>query len=128
MVCYLVKLVHKKTGLVQYKRGITKWLDPLKRFEDEKYDIFDISVLNKFVYSNESWLKANTVVNVFEQVLNGLWPPKQRDFNVEEYLGEEAGSLNDTGITEFIYLRDNQTEEQLVNHFEMAKKSMWKIN
>ena len=128
MVCYLVKLVHKKTGLVQYKRGITKWLDPLKRFEDEKYDIFDISVLNLFVYSNPSCVKANTVVNVFEQVLNGLWPPKQRDFNVEEYLGEEAGSLNDTGITEFIYLWDDQTEEQLVNHFEMAKKSMWKIN
>ena len=66
MVCYLVKLVHKKTGLVQYKRGITKWLDPLKRFEDEKYDIFDISVLNLFVYSNPSWVKANT-----ENLLSG---------------------------------------------------------
>jgi len=127
MVCYLVKLQHKKTGLVLYKRGTTKWPNPLDRFKDDKYSIFDITVLATYSYSHESWTKAHTVVNVFEQVLNGLWPPKEKEFNVEKYLGEEAGALDNTGITEFIYLKATETEEQLINHFEMAKKSMWKI-
>ena len=84
MVCYLVKLVHKKTGLVQYKRGITKWLDPLKRFEDEKYDIFDISVLNLFVYSNESWLKLTTD---FEVVFTGAVGTAEHLSEFSEHVG-----------------------------------------
>ena len=127
MVVYLVKLVHKKSGKVQYKRGITKWLYPLKRFDDPKYYIFDISLLDKYDYSHDNWAVARTHVNVFEQVLNGLWPPKSRDFNVEQHLGEEAGVLDDVGVTEFIYLKDDQTEDQLVKQFKDAKKFMWKV-
>ena len=131
MVLYLVKLTHKKTGLVLYKRGYTSKARPPRvveyRFGGEEFDIFDVELLDSYEYSHDNFLVAKAVILSMEATLNGVWPCKEREFNVEQYLGEEQGALDNVGITEFIYLKENQTEEDLMEHFKSAKSQMWKV-
>lgn len=131
MLLYLVKLTHKKTGKVFYKRGKSKWGQYNvieKRFRaDPAYDIFDIELLAHIQLSRTKLHDANLIINTVEQVLNGQWEPKDRDFNVEQYLGENDGTLDSCGVTEFIFLKEDETEDMLVMHFKTAEKYLWKV-
>jgi len=131
MVLYLVKLTHKKTGLVLYKRGYTSKARPERvvdyRFGGSEFDMFNVELLDSYEFSHDNFVVARAVIMSMESTLNGVWPCKEREFNVEQYLGEQPGTLDNTGITEFIYLKEDQTEQDLVDHFKASKSQMWKV-
>ena len=131
MFLYLVKFTHKDSGNIAYKRGISKWgqhtliANRFGQASDPRYSRWDIELVTGFQYSRDSRKEAQLVLETIEQVLNGLVPPKDPKYCIEEHFGDVRGDYDGlSGITEMIVDHD---EEFLKTTFDKAVKYIWKV-
>jgi hypothetical protein len=116
-------MTDKVTGKVMYKTGHTKWgpANFTKRFEDEEYSTFDIELLSNIMFSHPDWKVAKAVIITIENMIRAIIPAKDPSFMIEDYFGREPGTMKISGVTELIFLKENQTEDKLVSVFNRFK-------
>jgi hypothetical protein len=128
MILYLIKLVHKVTGKVMYKIGHTKWsADNFhKRFDYPEYECFEITLLASYQISHSNWTVAKTAIITAENMIRAVIPPKDPSFMIEDYFEQPRGSMKLSGVTEMVFLTDDQTEQDLINTFKKFGKAIAK--
>ena len=129
MTLYLVKFYNEH--YTWYKRGHTKFKDPIVgRYGDHYLLSQDVKIelLAKTDFSHAKWLVAKTMAETAEQVMNSTWPCKNDpNIRIEQRLQvEEFDGMLD-GSTEFIYLQQGQSEQDIIDHFEQCTKDLWKV-
>ena len=128
MILYLDKFYNEH--FTWYKRGHTKWMDPLKRYEghyllDHGVELECLSFVH---FSANDWRVAKTIAESIEHVMNNTWPCKNDPkMVIEDHLKVPRFDGMLDGATEFIYLKEGQTEDQLIEHFGESTKDIWKI-
>lgn len=130
MMKYCAKFTDKVTGKVMYKIGHTKWGPNKfhKRFDYPEYECFDIELLGYAIISHANWNVAKAAIITAENMIRAIIPPKDPSFMIEEYFERPPGSMKLSGVTEMIFLKESQTEEQLVNMFNRFSKAIVKTN
>ena len=125
---YLVRMTHRPTSKVCHKRGHTKWgaKNFMKRFKDEEYNDFDFDLLAYQYFSHTNLPIAKSVIIAIENVLKSIWPPKDPSFMIENYFEAAPGSMKISGVTELIFLKENQTENDLIKTFKTIASSLTK--
>jgi hypothetical protein len=130
MLVYLVRMTHRPTQKQTHKSGHSKqslrsWRE---RFKDSEYDDFDIELLAGKEFSHKNWTVAKAVAITIENAFRAVWPAKESSFMIEEYFGVEPGSMKISGVTELTFLKDNQTEKELINTFNSVVNSLNKTS
>ncbi len=130
MLIYLVRMTHRPTNKVTHKSGHSKnsqrnWRE---RFNYPEYDDFDIELLAGKEFSHENWNVAKAVITTIENAFRSVWPAKDPSFMIEDYFGVEKGTMKISGVTELIFLKDNQTEQDLINTFKNITNSLTKTS
>lgn len=130
MLIYLVRMTHRPTLKLTHKSGHSKqslrsWQE---RFKDPEYDDFDIELLAGKEFSHPNWNIAKAVAITIENAFRAVWPAKEPSFMIEEYFEVEPGTLKFSGVTELIFLKDNQTEKQLIDTFNIIANSLTKTS
>ena len=128
MILYLDKFHNEHFSW--YKRGHSKWPDPYKRYEGYYLLEHGVKLTNLAVskFSTKDWIVAKTIAQSIEHSMNQTWPCKNDpNMRIEEHLQvpQFDGMLD--GSTEFIYLKDGQIEQDIIDHFETSTKDIWKI-
>lgn len=125
MMIYCVRMIDKRTGKVMYKTGHTKWgpKNYMKRFEDDQYSTFDIELLSYICFSHSDFKVAKAVIITIENMIRAVIPAKSPSFMIEDYFEREPGSMKLSGVTELIFLKENQTEDMLLKTFNSFKKA-----
>jgi len=128
MILYLDKFHNEHFSW--YKRGHSKWPDPYKRYEGHYLLEHGVKLTNLAVveFSTKDWIVAKTIAESIEHSMNQTWPCKNDPgMRIEEHLQvpEFDGMLD--GSTEFIYLKDGQSEKDIIEHFETSTQDIWKI-
>lgn len=129
MTLYLVKFYNEH--YTWYKRGHTKYHDPLKGRYGDHYlwsQGVKIELLAKQIFSHDKWIVAKTMAETAEHLMNCTWPCKNDpDIRIEERLQvQEFDGMLD-GATEFIYLKEGQSEQDIIDHFEQCTNDLWKV-
>jgi len=119
MMIYLVKMTDRVTGKSMYKSGHTKWGPEnfMKRFDYPEYETFNIELLNYALLSHPNWNVAKAAIIAIENMTRVIIPPKSPSFMIEDYFERPAGSMKIGGVTELIFLKENQTEDDLIFMF-----------
>jgi len=113
----MVKLVHKRTGIVLYKFGITKSYDIMDRFDHTRYPEraryvdFNISPIFSLFTDNK------TAMDLEEKFL-GLYPK----IDLNNILNENYNSRNLTGITEIRLLDEFQAKCVMSELYKLKKR------
>ena len=130
MMLYLVRMTHRPTKKVCHKKGHTKWgaKNFMKRFESEEYKDFDFELLAYQYFSHDNWAVAKSVIITIENALRSIWPAKDPSFMIEDYFEAEPGSMKISGVTELIFLKENQTEDDLIKTFKTITSSLNKTS
>lgn len=128
MMLYLVRMTDRVTGKQMHKMGHTKYGPDNfhKRFESPEYDCFDIELLGHASISHSTWSVAKAAIITAENMIRAVIPAKPSSFMIESYFDRPPGSMKISGVTELIFLKDNQTEEQLVSLFNKFSKAISK--
>ena len=128
MMLYLVKLTDRITSKVMYKIGHTKWgpANFRRRFDDPEYATFAIELLGHGSVSHTNWNVAKTAIITAENMIRAVIPAKDPSFMIESYFERAPNSMRLSGVTEMVFLRDNQTEDQLVAMFNRFGKAIAK--
>ena len=128
MMLYLVRLTDRITSKVMYKIGHTKWgpNNFHKRFDAPEYDVFNIELLGHGSVSHPNWNVAKAAIITAENMIRAVIPAKDPSFLLENYFDRAPGSMKLSGVTEMVFLRDNQTEDQLVALFNRFGKAIVK--
>lgn len=130
MMLYCARFTDRVTGKVMHKIGHTKW-GPNKfhnRFDYPEYQCFDIELLSYAIISHTDWNVAKTAIITAENMIRAIIPPKDPSFMIEDYFERPPGSMKLSGVTEMVFLKESQTEEQLVNMFNRFSKAIVKTN
>lgn len=128
MILYLDKFYNEH--FTWYKRGHSKYPDPMVRFEghyllDHGVELENLAIAK---FNTKDWLYAKVIAESIEHVMNNTWPPKNDPtIRIEEKLQVPAFDGMLDGSTEFIYLKEGQTEKDLITHFEKHTRAIWKI-
>ena len=130
MMLYLVRMTHRPTKKFCHKEGHTKWgaKNFMKRFEGEEYKDFDFELLAYEYFSHDNWAVAKAVIITIENALRAVWPAKDPSFMIEDYFEAEPGSMKISGVTELIFLKENQTESDLIKTFKTLAGSLNKTS
>lgn len=130
MMLYLVRMIHRPTKKICHKEGHTKWgaKNFMKRFESEEYKDFDFELLAYQYFSHENWAVAKSVITTIENALRSIWPAKDPSFMIEDYFEADPGSMKISGVTELIFLKENQTENDLIKTFKIVTSSLTKTS
>ena len=130
MMLYLVRMMHRPTNKVCHKEGHTKWgaKNFMKRFEDEEYKDFDFELLAYQNFNHPNFAVAKSVIITIENALRSVWPAKDPSFMIEDYFEAEPGSMKIGGVTELIFLKENQTENDLIKTFKTIASSLTKTS
>ena len=125
MNTYLVKMKSRKDpDKVAYKVGHTKWPNPLKRFRDEHFVVFDIEPLGNIIINDKDPVVARNYCKIVEECFKVMYP---KNFILEEHFDYPKGKFdNFSGITEMFILNEHQTEEKLVDDFQKIRGAAWK--
>lgn len=130
MMLYLVRMTHRPTKKICHKKGHTKWgaKNFKKRFEGEEYKDFDFELLAYQYFSHDNWAVAKAVIITIENALRAIWPAKDPSFMIEDYFDVAPGSMKISGVTELIFLKENQKESDLVKTFKVIASSLNKTS
>jgi|SaaInl33SG_5_DNA_1037386.scaffolds.fasta_scaffold16347_2 hypothetical protein len=131
MLVYLIKM--ERNGKIGYKAGVSKWGERnliAKRFSDQYEDnrffhnLDNLSIVDCVQFSRDTWKQAIVEAEHVEKIFLDKWK-KSPSFCVETYFGwqrDELGYIG--GVTEMIFLDEDQTEEQLVDGFKFTTRSL----
>lgn len=130
MMLYLVRITHRPTNKICHKTGHTKWgaKNFMERFKNEEYKDFKFDLLAHQYFSHKNWAVAKSVITTIENVLRSVWPAKDPSFMIEDYFEAEPGSMKISGVTELIFLKENQTESNLIETFKTITSSLTKTS
>lgn len=128
MILYLDKFWNEHYAW--YKRGHSKYSDPFVRYQNHyllQHGV-KLDVLRWVEFSADDWLVAKTIAESVEHVMNQTWPCKNDPtIVIEERLKIPTFDGMLDGATEFIYLKDGEYEDQLIDHFDLSTKDLWKV-
>lgn len=130
MMIYCVKFIDRVTDKVMYKIGHTKYgpKNFHKRFDYPEYDCFDIELLDHVILSHGDWKVAKAAIISIENMIRVVIPAKSPSFMIEEYFDREPNTMKLSGVTELIFLKENQTETMLLSTFGKFKKAIIKTS
>lgn len=120
-------MTHKVSKLSCLKGGHTKG-KILDRFSGPEYDDFDIERIDNIFLTANSFLVAKAVTEVVEEFIRAIIPSKDPSFMIEDYFGVEPGSLKISGVTELIFPKDQEQEDQIISMFKRFKARQTKAN
>ena len=128
MMIYLVKMTDQETGKVVYKTGHTKWGPDnyMKRFDYPEYATFNVELLSYAMLSHPNWNVAKAAIIAIENMTRVIIPPKDPSFMIEDYFERPSGTMKIGGVTELIFLKDSQSEDDLVYMFSKFVKAITK--
>lgn len=126
MIIYLVKMIHKPSQKVCYKIGHTQ-KKIAERFSSEEYNDFDITRLSHIFFSHDKWAYAKVAAETLEFAIQQVIPPKSPSFIIEDYFNVPRDTLKIGGVTELIFLKENQTEQLIVDRFNVFVDSVDKL-
>jgi len=118
---------------VGYKAGVSKWGKHnllSKRFGDQYEDnrffhqLDQLSIVDCVQFSRDTWKQAIVEAEHVEKIFLDKWK-KSPSFCVESYFGwqrDELGYIG--GVTEMIFLNQDETEEQLIESFKDITRSL----
>lgn len=128
MTLYLVKFHNEH--FTWYKRGHCKWENPLRRYQGHHLltQGVQIETLQSVQFSTKNWIAAKAVAESIEHVMNVTWPCKNdKNIRIEQKLQVQQFDGMLDGSTEFIYLKDGQSEQDIIDHFNLHTKDLWKV-
>ena len=128
MMIYLVRMTDRKTEKVMHKFGHTKWgpSNYMKRFDYPEYATFQIDLLSYAQLSHNNWNVAKAAIITAENMIRAWIPAKDPSFMIEDYFERPAGTMKLSGVTELVFLKEGQTEQDLVTVFDKFASAITK--
>ena len=122
MKVYLAKFT--KNGKVAYKIGHTKWFYPIKRFQEEEYNVFDkVEILADINIQHTDPVIARFATELVEVTLHAVFP---KNFRLEEHFMTEQNVFDGlSGITEMFI--SECAEVDIVDLFKDAKTNVDRV-